>query len=244
LLFSKQQRNSDEMSPRLIALLLATPFALNWIAVVSGLYPYGRTRQCMFLALFALAGVAVALARMVGNSTGPACGLALLMVIGCHAFGTLQGRDLLPLAEQRHEHMDEMMQFVRSNIGPNDVIYTDQATSYQLRHYLCDQKPVSIEVSTEGFESFRCEGFRVVFTGPKDGALTAEGVDARWHNADHRLELSFMGEHVWVVQGGWASGLGEELQHLPWFTKIEVHSYGRYLELFSLPTRLPRPAQG
>ena len=244
LLFSKQQRNSERSSPRLVALLLATPFVLNWIAVGAGLYPYGRTRQCMFLALFAISGVAVALARMVGNSMGPACGLAFLMVIGCHAFGTLQGRDLLPVGEQRHEHMDELVQFVRSSIGPNDVIFTDQATSYQLRHYLCNQKPVSIDVSLNGFESFRCEGLHVVFTGPNDGALTAQGIDARWHNADNRLELSFMGEHVWVVQGGWASGLGDVLQHVPGFTQIDVHSFGRYLEIFRLPTRSPLPAQG
>ncbi|PYX76968.1 MAG: hypothetical protein DMG78_00160 [Acidobacteria bacterium] len=228
----------------MVALLLAMPFAVNWIAVVAGLYPYGRTRQCMFLVLCALPGVAVALARMVGNSMVPACGLALLMVIGCHAFGTLQGRDLLPRAEQRHEHMDEMMEFVRRNIGPNDLIYTDQATSYQLRHYLCNQKPVSVDVSPEGSESFRCEGLHVVFSGPNAGALTAQGVDARWHESDDRLDLGLSSEHVWVVQGGWASGLGEELQHLPWFTKIDVHSFGRYLEIFRLPMRLPRPAQG
>jgi hypothetical protein len=217
---------------------------LNWIAVVAGLYPYGRTRQCMFLALFALPGVAVALARSVGNSLGPACGLALLMVIGCHAFGTLQGRDLLPLAEQRHEHMDELVQFVRSNIGPNDLIYADQATSYQLRHYLCNQKPVSVDVSPERFEGFRCEGFHIVFTRPNDGALTAQGVDVRWHNADGQLDLSFIGEHAWVVQGGWASGLGEALQPVSGFTQIEVRSFGRYLEIFKLPTRFPRPGQG
>ncbi|MBZ5684864.1 MAG: hypothetical protein LAP86_07495 [Acidobacteriia bacterium] len=237
-------RKSEAISPRLIALLLGTPFALNWIAVVAGLYPYGRTRQCMFLALFALPGVAVALARIVGNFTGPACGLAFLIVIGCQAFGTLQGRDLLPVAEQRHEHMDELMEFVRSNIGTKDVIFTDQATSYQLRHYLCDQKPVSIEVSPEGFESFPCEGFHVVFTGANDGALTAQSVEARGHNSDGRLDLNSTAEHIWVVQGGLASGLGEALQHVSGFTQIEVHSFGRYLEIFRLPTRLPRPAQG
>jgi hypothetical protein len=241
LLLSKQ-RSSKQMLPGLVALLLATPFALNWIAVVAGLYPYGRTRQCMFLALFALPGVAVALASIVGNSIGPACGLALLMVICCHAFGTLQGRDMLPLAEQRHEHMDKLMEFVRSNIGPNDLIYTDQATSYQLRHYLCNQKPVSVDVSPDGFESFRCEGLHLVFSRPNAGALTAPGVDARWHDTDARLELP--PGHIWVVQGGWASGLGEALQHVSGFTQMEVHSFGRYLEIFRLPTRLPRPAQG
>ena len=237
-----KQRSSKQMLPGLVALLLATPFALNWIAVEAGLYPYGRTRQCMFLALFALPGVAVALARIVGNSIGPACGLALLMVICCHAFGTLQGRDMLPLAEQRHEHMDKLMEFVRSNIGPNDLIYTDQATSYQLRHYLCNQKPVSVDVSPDGFESFRCEGLHLVFSGPNAGALTAQGVDARWHDPDARLELP--PGHIWVVQGGWASGLGEALQHVSGFTQMEVHSFGRYLEIFRLPTRLPGPAQG
>jgi hypothetical protein len=140
--------------------------------------------------------------------------------------------------------MDEMMEFVRGNIGPNDLIYTDQATSYQLRHSLCNQKPVSVEVSPEGFESFRCEGFHVLFTGPNDGALTAQGVDARWHNSDGLLDLSLIGEHAWVVQGGWASGLGEALQHVSGFTQIEVHSFGRYLEIFRLPARVPRPSQG
>jgi dolichyl-phosphate-mannose-protein mannosyltransferase len=243
LLFAKQ-RSSEEISPRLVALLLATPFLLNWIAVVAGLYPYGRTRQCMFLALFALPGVAAVLARIVGHSMGPACGLALLMVIACHAFGTLQGRDLLPVSEQRHEHMDELVQFVHSNIGTNDLIYTDQATSYQLRHYLCEQKLVSIEISPEGSESFRCEGFQVVFTGPNDGALTVQSLGVLWHDSDDRLDLSLGGKQVWVVQGGWASGLGEAWQRLPGFTQLEVHSFGRYLEIFKLPTRIPRPAQG
>jgi hypothetical protein len=244
VLWFAKQRSSEEISPRLVALLLATPFLLNWIAVVAGLYPYGRTRQCMFLALCALPGVAAVLARIVGHSMGPACGLALLMVIGCHAFGTLQGRDLLPVSEQRHEHMDELVQFVRSNIGPNDLIYTDQATSYQLRHYLCNQKPVSVDVSPDGFESFRCEGLHVVFTGPNDGALTAQSLGALWHDSDDRLDLSLGGKQVWVVQGGWASGLGEALQRLPGFTQLDVHSFGRYLEIFKLPTRIPRPAQG
>jgi hypothetical protein len=230
--------------PRAIAVMLLLPFVLNWVAVAAGVYPYGRMRQCVFLAIFGLAGVSIGVGMLARQRTVVAATIGIAVVMVSQLLGTLQDRDALPLPEQRHEHMDEMMQFVRSNIGPNDVIYTDQATSYQLRHYLCDQKPVSIEVSPKGFEGFRCEGFHVVFTGPNDGALTAQGVDARWHNADNRLELSFMGEHVWVVQGGWASGLGDALQRLPGFMQLDVHSFGRYLEIFKLPTRIPRPAQG
>jgi hypothetical protein len=43
---------------RLTGVFLLLPFALNCVAVTAGLYPYGRTRQCVFLAVFAVAGSA------------------------------------------------------------------------------------------------------------------------------------------------------------------------------------------
>ncbi len=244
LLFAGKESAPEFGKYRALGILLVAPFVLNWLAAANELYPYGRMRQCMFLGMFALAGLSICLARTAHNRPFVAATLAVAIVLLSHLFGTLQDRDALPLAEQRREHMDQMLQFIRSSIGSNDVIFTDQATSYQLRHYLCHQKPVSIDVSPQGFESFRCEGFDVLFTGPNDGALTAQVVDSRWRNADDRLDLSMSGEHVWVVQGGWASRLGEDLQHLPPFTKLDVHSFGRYLEIFELPTRQAQPAQG
>jgi len=243
LVFSQAKMQSG-VSSRSLAILLVAPFLVNWVAVVSGLYPYGRTRQCVFLLVFALAGVGVAIARIFKYAVGPTAGFAVLLVVVCQAFGTLQGRDMLPLAEQRHAHMDHMLDFIRSNVGPNDVVFTDQATSFQLRHYLCNQKSVSIESVPAGFGNFRCEGFHVVFTGPNDGALTLQALDARWHNADGRLDLETGTINIWVVQGGWASGLGQDLRRLPSFSNIEVHSFGRYLEVFRLPNRLLHSPQG
>ena len=241
LVFS-QARLQSGVSSRSLAVLLVVPFLLNWIAVVSGLYPYGRTRQCVFLAVFAFAGVGVAMARIFNHAIGLTAVFAVLVVMVCQAFGTLQGRDMLPRAEHQHEHMDQMLEFIRSNVGRNDVIFTDQATSFQLRHYLCNQKPVSIESSPAGFENFHCEGVHAMFTGPNDGALTAQIIDARWRNADGRLDLETGAIKIWVVQGGWASGLGQDLRRLPWFPDIDVHSFGRYLEVFRLPDRPPHPA--
>jgi Dolichyl-phosphate-mannose-protein mannosyltransferase len=244
VLLLRQRTSSRKPPPRLTSVLLLVPFVLSWFAVRAGLYPFGRTRQCVFLALFVIAGVSVALVRISGERVAIALVLAIGMVIVCQARGTLQGRDMLPLAEQRHEHMDKMVEFLRRNVSPNDVIYTDQATSFQLRHYLCNQKPVSNELLPQGFESFRCEQFRVVFTGPNDGALTAEALNARRHNADGRLDLNSTAVHVWVAQGGWASGLGEELQRRLPLTHIDVHSFGRYLEVIELPDPVPRFEQG
>ena len=224
--------------------LLILPFGFSWIAASAGLYPYGRMRQCMFLAIFVLAGVSVCLGKSAKENTAAAALSALAIVVGCHAFGTLQDRDALPVAEQRHEHMDQMLEFMRNNVGPNDLIFTDQATSFQLRHYLCRQKPVNIETFSDGLQRFNCEGFRVVFTGPSDGALTAQSVEARWHNSDGRLDLSPVAVNLWVVQGGWASGLGEDLRRLPRLSNIDVHSFGRFLEVFKLPNQVPRFTQG
>jgi len=206
---------------------------VNWFAVLSGLYPYGRTRQCMFLAAFALAGVGLALGRIVNHAIGPAVGLAVLIVIICQAFGTLQGRDMLPLSEQRHEHMDQAMQLLRAEIRRGDVILTDRASSYQLRDYLCSKKPVSDDAAWEGFDVFRCQGFLVLSTSSYDGALTASAVERKSLTA--RGFPNVVGD-VWIVQGGWASGLAEELQKSEAFKAIEVHRFGRHLEVLKMPS--------
>jgi hypothetical protein len=205
---------------------------LSWAAVWAGLYPFGRTRQCVFLALFAIAGVSVALVRLSRERAGIAALLALGMVIVCHARGTLQGRDMLPLAEQRHEHMDQAVQFIRTEVSPEDLILTDKATSYQLAHYLCDQKPVEFESRTGDYESFQCKGLRVRSTGPNAGALTADTVWLEYSQHDYGTDL----RSVWVVEGGWAGGLGEVLRsRYSAFSQIQVHSFGRYLEVVQLP---------
>jgi len=237
LLVGRRSTSKTPPSPRLTAVLLTGPFVLSWIAVAAGLYPYGRTRQCIFLAVFALAGVSVALAQIARNRIGLAVSLAFVMVGICQAFGTLQGRDMLPLSELRHEHMDQAIQFIRSEISPDDVLFTDRATSFQLRHYLCRQKSVLVEPSKDGLESFRCEGLHVLLTGPNDGALTAESVAARAQSVGPA-------DRVWLVQAGWASGLGEALRsQFPAFSRIEIHSFGRYIEVFQLPSQKPQPAQ-
>ena len=232
VLLARERPDPRQLASRSTAILLIVPFVLSWAAVRAGLYPFGRTRQCVFLALFAIAGVSVALVRISRERAAIAWLLALGMVIVGHARGTLQGRDMLPLAEQRHEHMDQAVQFLRTQVSPQDLIFTDKATSYQLAHYLCDQKPVEFDYRTEDYESFQCQGLRVRSTGPNAGALTADTVRLESGQHDYGRDL----RSVWVVEGGWASGLAEALRSRdPAFSRIQVHSFGRYFEVFQLP---------
>lgn len=244
VILSWRKRSSPgQPTARALAFLCLIPFILNWLAASAERYPYGRTRQCMFLAIVALAGVSVCLARITRDRVAVTVALAAGIVVLCQAFGTLQDRDALPIADQRHQFMDHLVEFIRTSVGANDLIFTDQATSYQLRHYLCNQKPVSIETWAAGFQYFSCEGLRVVFTGPNEGALTAPAVDVRWRNSDRQLDLTAGAINLWVVQGGWASGLGEAMRPLPGLAQLDIHSFGRHLEAFKLPGRPPRPAQ-
>lgn len=227
--------HQDE-SPRLrsLGVFLLLPFVLSWMAAAASFYPYGRMRQCMFLAIFCLAGVSICLARIAKEHSAIATALAVGIVILCHAFGTLQDRDAYPLADQRHEHMDAAMQLIRSQVQPSDVILTDRATSYQLLYYLCQQKRVPLEPEPNGFETFRCDGRQVLSTGAFAGALTADSV------AVLRLERPgplATAREIWVVQGGWGSGLGEALRkQSSVFSVLNVHSFGRYLEVFEMPS--------
>jgi len=226
-------RDAGRAKNRALALLLVLPFVLNWIAADAGLYPYGRMRQCMFLAIFAIAGVAVCIARVSKDRAFVATAVSLAIVILCQALGTQQDRDALPLADQGHEHMDEAVQFIRSHVSAEDVIFTDKATSFQLGHYLCRQQPVVLESSARGMETFRCEGLRVVSTGPAAGALTAHSLAAEWQETIKDLHSS---GRIWIVQGGWASGLGEALRDTSAeFSGISPHAFGRYLEIFEMP---------
>jgi hypothetical protein len=239
------RRKAASCIPRLrtAAFLLFIPFFLSWIVVIAGLYPYGRTRHCVFLALFGMAGVGVALAKFARDHSGRAAAMALALVLICHIFGTLQGRDMLPLAQQRHEHMDRALQLIHSSVSPADVIFTDKATAYQLGHYLCHQKPVQIELARKGFESFRCDGLRVVATGPNDGALSADTFATRLQDMTRIYSLN-PNTDVWVVQGGWSSQLGETLRaRFPAFSGLRLYAFDHYLEVFELPSSATRPEQ-
>src|SRR5262249_27965299 len=65
LIFRRPEQN--RISARQLSTLLLLPFGLNCVAALFRAYPYGGTRHSAFLMPFALAGVSVALARLLKN---------------------------------------------------------------------------------------------------------------------------------------------------------------------------------
>jgi hypothetical protein len=242
LLLSRKSVPEARAPARSIGLLLLLPFVLNWVAVAAGLYPYGRTRHCVFLAIFGVAGVSVSLVSLAKHRIGPAVALAVGTVVLCQIFGTAPWRDMQPLADRRHEHMDHALEFIRREVTPEDVIYLNHGTGLQLAHYLCDQKPVVFDFSVAGFESFQCHGFRVISTSPADDAVVLETFPRKWREMAHAYSLK-PGNKVWVVEGGWTSGFAEMLRaRFREFSRLEAHSFGHYLEIFHLTVRETIPS--
>jgi len=232
ILLVRQKSAAARPPSCLVGLLLLLPFVLNWAAVAAGLYPYGRARQCIFLAIFGIAGVSLSLARIARGKMGPALALAAGIVVLCQVFGTQPGRDMLPLAEQRHEHMDQALAFLQREVSPEDVIYLNKSTEFQLAHYLCDQKQVVLDRSVAGFESFQCRGLRVISTFPNDDAVQLETFPFKWREMARAYGLN-AGSKVWVFQGGWTRGFAESLRaRFRELAGIEAHPFGQYLEVF------------
>lgn len=234
LLLRQKSWPGARVPAHLIGLLLLAPFVLNAVAVAAGLYPYGRTRHCIFLAIFGIAAVSVSLVSIARQKTGPSLALAIGTIILCQVFGTEPWRDMLPLADRRHQNMDQALEFIRREVSPEDVIYLNQATELQLAHYLCDQKPVVHDRSVAGFESFQCHGFRVISTFPDDDAVLLETFPSKWREMAQAYSLR-PGRRVWVVQGGWTSGFAETLRaRFREFSGLEAHPFGHYLEIFHM----------
>ena len=134
--------------------------------------------------------------------------------------------------------MDHALQFLRRNVSPADVIYVNKPTEFQLAHYLCEQKSVGASPSVAGFESFECNGLRIV-----SGEVMPDTLSHRWQELARTYSLR-PATKVWIVEGGWTSGFAEALRdRSPEFSGIEIHSFGRYLEIFSLTVgeRGPEP---
>lgn len=118
LLFRDKSVRRFGSSSRITAILLLSPFLVSWTAVATSLYPFGRTRHSIFLVMFAIAGVSVALARIARHKAAPALAMAAVIIVLCHVFGTQPWHDMLPLADSRRANMDQALDFVRREVSP------------------------------------------------------------------------------------------------------------------------------
>jgi hypothetical protein len=218
-----------------LAALLWLPFLINCGAGLLDLYPYGGTRHSIFLAIFAITGISVAMLRLAGRRLSRGLAMAVVIV----ALSNLFPSHRLPYmarADQKKSHMDQAMAFVRERIPANDLLLADNQTSLLLGHYLCQAQPFFINEWTEGLNSLRCGGFRIAATDGRVFTFTAENFLPSWEQVVRAYSLN-SGDSVWVLQAGWRweDSLAHELEtRYPEFHDLKIYSFGHNLTIFQL----------
>ncbi len=226
-------RGSAERTRRHLVLFLVLLFVLACGASLAHVYPYGGTRHSAFLIIPAIAGVSFAISRLAAQNWTRGLIVALGIVAMCALFGK-EHHPYITRADQSRGHMTEAIEFLRGRVAPGGLIFTDYESSLVLGHYLCEQKPVSVQVSNAQFETFSCRGYRVVtanrttatnftpevFLGLGPGLIST--FDAR------------PGDPVWIFQAGWDIDLPDQLRGLPEFHDLQFHAFGNNIKIFKL----------
>jgi putative effector of murein hydrolase LrgA (UPF0299 family) len=232
----------DPASSRRLGLFLLLPFAIAGGASLAHVYPYGGTRHIAFLVIPAVAGVSVAMSGLAAGSWKRGLAIAAFVIVVSVAFGKLR-QPRMDRADQARTNMAEAMQFVKQNIDPADIVFTDYQTDLIVGHYLCQQRPISLDPAPANFEQFSCGGHRIVSTDYKtEWMFWADNFPGDWQRLVQAYSLK-PGDTVWVFQAGWGVALPEDLQrHYAEFHGLRFESFGNNIKIFRMTVGQKVPA--
>lgn len=229
-------------SGREAAGLLLLPFVINCAAGLTDTYPYGGTRHCIFLVIFATTGIAVFLVKISGFRTGRALAMAVVMVLLCWGFRSYR-HPYMTRANQNVEQMAWAKAFVERDIPASQIIFTDYESSLEFGHYLCEQKPVTYDGSVPGFLVFDCAGHRIVSTVPDLWTFDPDKFFPAWTMFVQNAGLK-PGDTVWIGQAGWDVKLAAALaKGFPEFRGLEQTAFGKNIGFLTIRVEPPTAAK-
>jgi Dolichyl-phosphate-mannose-protein mannosyltransferase len=197
---------------RVIAALLTLPFLVNLAAAFAGLFPYGRTRSDLYLALFAIAGTAYALARLGGKRTGVGLAAAVPILLAGSLYPG-QIASIAPRNQARH-WMTGAVAYVRQSIPPGTLVYSsDYMSTLAVSYYFCPDRTFPFAALERRRSEFSCGGYRIVSDPPVTAtpALVTRPFPETVQEIarDYRLEP---GARLWVIHVGWPPNLFQQLR--------------------------------
>jgi hypothetical protein len=161
LLVKGRPHAGSESARRDLGLLLILPFAVTCAAALAGVYPYGGSRHSILLALFAAAGAGFIIARFANRRIWPILlGAAVLVPIWVSKAVPPEGQP--SPTGQRRELVTNAIDYIRQDVPPGRIIFTDILNQFTLRRYL-DRK-VTPELPTPAGQlmEYDVAGYRLV----------------------------------------------------------------------------------
>jgi 4-amino-4-deoxy-L-arabinose transferase-like glycosyltransferase len=231
----------NRSSSRRLGIFLLLPFAIAGGASLAHVYPYGGTRHSAFLIIPGVAGISLALARLAANRWGRGIAITAFLLVACIAFGKTRP-PRMDRADQSRANMDHAIEFIQKNVSPSEIIFVDYQTDLILGHYLCRQRPISLDPAPADFEQFSCAGHHVVSTGYKsEWMFWANNFPRHWQQLVEAYSLK-PGDTVWVFQSGWGIGLPEDLRkNFAEFRDLQFASFGDNIKTFKMTVGQPMP---
>jgi hypothetical protein len=239
ILVFRRRPVSSRVTSRQLGCFLLLPFAVNCAAAMVRAYPYGGTRHSCLLLPFAIAGVSVALDRLLKHKISYGVATAVLISVLCHFTSAKELPYVVPDA-QRSANMQAAMVFIHQ-LPADEPIFADVQTNLLLGHYLCEQKPFTGDRSIPGFVTYECGGHRVIASTTRY-IFTARSFYDQWQEMVTKFHLQ-PGSRVWVAQMGWYTYVAFELANFPEF-QLRPHYFGPQIQIFDLTVgqRMPDPS--
>lgn len=188
-------------SSRQVGLLLAFPLVVNCALALVRVYPYGGTRHNSYLAMFAIPGIALTLARAkLGRSWVKPLGIGIILAV-CNLFPSPQG-EYIRARDQSRRLMTQAIASLRS-LPAESTILTDDQGGLLLSYYLCQAKVAQIE--QQPFQLFlrsRCGSDWVISLDPELWIFKAETFPSTFDALQRTYDLS-PGTQLWLFQAGW-----------------------------------------
>ncbi len=232
----------DRGSSRRLGIFLLLPFVIAGGVSLAHVYPYGGTRHVAFLIIPGVAGVSLAIARFAGNRWTRGLAITAIVLVACIAFGKPRP-PRMDRADQSRANMDKAIEFIQQKTSTSEIIFTDYQTDLILGHYLCQQRPISLDTAPATFEQFSCADHRIVSTDYKsEWMLWANNFPRHWQRLVEAYSLK-PGDTVWVFQSGWGIGLPEDLRKsFVEFHDLHFESFGDNIKIFKMTVGQPMPA--
>lgn len=244
-------------------LLLLTFVIAAGLALVEVL-PYGGAREDIFLMPFAVAGIAVFLARLARQKLLPILvGAVILMPV----WSVVATKPDYRVADRQRPVMESAMSYVRQTIPLGSTVFCDYQTSQLLGYYL-DRDAITAFPSAKSqpgsggqFLEHRYSGYRVVTEVRSwsfvpdhfpaelarfrhdfpEGNPESETLNSKPDVSDLGLRASdFASSPVWVVDAGWGPLLcTEQNRTFPDFSCLDVRTFGGNVAVFRVQERTP-----
>jgi hypothetical protein len=241
ILLLRGKIGSAKLTRAEVAVLFLFSFAFNYALAFLDLYPYGGTRHCVYLSIFAIAVVSACVVSIAGASTLRGLALTGLILVFSFVFRTNHA-PYIARADQSRTHMIDAVHFINDDIPSSEPILVDYESGIEIGHYACNQQPISYDGSIPGLLVFHCVGHRIISTVPDLWAFIPSTFLSEWNSLVSGGYLQ-PGQKVWVLQAGWMVKLDEQLStDFAEFRDLQTQQFGNNIRFFQLTAGQQMPS--